>query len=77
MQALRLTRKLKELKVVEVPVPKICTPEDVLVKVAYGGVCGTDLHILSVVLQNLYIYKYYTIYAPTYSFRCFEIIDYL
>lgn len=51
MQALRLTRKLKKLEVTQVAIPKICTPQDILVKVAYAGVCGTDLHILSVILK--------------------------
>ena len=28
----------------EVPVP-VCGPEDILIKVEYVGICGTDLHI--------------------------------
>ena len=32
----------------DVPVPTITSPNDVVVKVQYCGVCGTDLHALSV-----------------------------
>jgi len=37
----------KQLSVVTKPIPKISNPNDVLIKVSYSGVCGTDLHILS------------------------------
>jgi len=37
----------KQLSVVTKPIPKVVNPHDVVVKVAYSGVCGTDLHILS------------------------------
>lgn len=37
----------KQLSIVTKPIPKITNPHDVLIKVAYSGVCGTDLHILS------------------------------
>jgi len=36
-----------KLSIVTKPIPKISNPLDVLIKVAYSGVCGTDLHILS------------------------------
>ncbi|KAG5880768.1 hypothetical protein JTB14_012648 [Gonioctena quinquepunctata] len=46
MEALRFTAKNNKLELVQIPVPKVSNPEDVLIKVAYSGVCGTDLHII-------------------------------
>lgn len=37
----------KQLSIITKPIPKITNPLDVVVKVSYSGVCGTDLHILS------------------------------
>ena len=37
----------KKLSIVTKPIPKLSNPTDVLVKVSYSGVCGTDLHILA------------------------------
>lgn len=34
----------RDIRLEEVPVPKIKAPNDVLVEVAYCGICGTDLH---------------------------------
>ena len=36
-----------ELSIVTKPIPKLSNPEDVLVRVAYSGICGTDLHIIA------------------------------
>ncbi|KAG5880769.1 hypothetical protein JTB14_012649 [Gonioctena quinquepunctata] len=46
MEAIKFTAKTKELELVKVPIPKVSNPQDVLIKVAYSGVCGTDLHII-------------------------------
>ncbi|XP_028127953.1 D-altritol 5-dehydrogenase [Diabrotica virgifera virgifera] len=46
MEALRFTSKIKKLELVNVPIPKITQPNQVLIKVAYSGICGTDLHII-------------------------------
>jgi L-iditol 2-dehydrogenase len=43
MQALMLTA-IRELDVVNVPVPRIERPEDALIRVRAAGVCGSDLH---------------------------------
>lgn len=37
-----------QLEVLEVPKPRVERPDDVLIRVEACGVCGTDLHILSV-----------------------------
>ena len=37
----------KQLSIVTKPIPKVTNPLDVLIKISYSGVCGTDLHILS------------------------------
>jgi len=43
MKALRFYGS-KDLRVEETPGPKICGPRQVVVKVAWCGICGTDLH---------------------------------
>ena len=37
----------KQLSIVTKPIPKLSCPTDVLLRISYAGVCGTDLHILS------------------------------
>jgi len=37
-----------KLSIKEVPEPKITGPDDVLLKVEFAGICGTDVHILEV-----------------------------
>lgn len=47
MKALVKTKKGEgNIELLEKPIPEI-GDEEVLIKVAYGGICGTDLHILS------------------------------
>ncbi|CAH1107903.1 unnamed protein product [Psylliodes chrysocephalus] len=46
MKALHFFAKTKKIQLVKLPIPKITEPGDVLVKVAYSGICGTDIHIL-------------------------------
>lgn len=48
MEAIRYTVKTNKLEYSTIPIPKISSPTDVLVKIAYAGVCGTDLHIIQV-----------------------------
>ena len=36
-----------QLSVITTPIPHVSTPNEVLVKVAFSGICGTDLHILA------------------------------
>lgn len=43
MKALRFYGS-KDLRVENVAAPKICGPRQVIVKVAWCGICGTDLH---------------------------------
>jgi len=47
MEALQCNGKLNKLRLVEVDRPWLSSADDVIVKVAYGGICGTDLHILA------------------------------
>lgn len=46
MEALQYSAKDKKLSYVTVPIPKIEKDDDVIIKVAYSGICGTDLHII-------------------------------
>lgn len=50
MEALRFTQKNANLELAQVPIPKVSNPRQVLIKVAYAGICGTDLHIIAVSL---------------------------
>jgi (R,R)-butanediol dehydrogenase / meso-butanediol dehydrogenase / diacetyl reductase len=43
MRALRFYGS-KDLRVEDIGAPKICGPRQVIVKVAWCGICGTDLH---------------------------------
>ena len=43
MQAMRLTA-LRQLELVELPDPEIRFPDDVLLRMAAVGVCGSDVH---------------------------------
>lgn len=36
-----------DLSMITTPAPHVSSPTDVIVKVSYTGVCGTDLHVLS------------------------------
>ncbi|CAH1163065.1 unnamed protein product [Phaedon cochleariae] len=46
MEAVIFNAKEKKLQLSRVPIPKISEPDQVLIKVAYSGICGTDLHII-------------------------------
>ena len=48
MKALRFHPDTKEFSLDEIPVPKLNEEDNVLVKVAAAGFCGTDLHIMAV-----------------------------
>lgn len=36
-----------DLSMITTPPPRVATPSDVVIKVSFSGVCGTDLHILA------------------------------
>jgi len=46
MKAVQFNRPTKTLKLVEIPMPEVERGDDVLVKVVYSGICGTDLHAI-------------------------------
>ena len=48
MKALQCFALKGELTLETVPAPIVNQPDDVLIKVGYAGLCGTDLHIMSV-----------------------------
>ena len=48
MKALQCFAKRGELSLEDVAKPSINKPDDVLIKVGFAGLCGTDLHIMSV-----------------------------
>lgn len=48
MEAIQFTANSKTVEYLLLEIPKISGLKDVLIKVAYSGVCGTDLHIIQV-----------------------------
>ena len=56
MDALRFLPKEKILSLESnVQIPKIVNDDDVIVEVAFAGLCGTDIHIMQVC--TLYIFS--------------------
>jgi threonine dehydrogenase-like Zn-dependent dehydrogenase len=45
MQALRKTQAAAGVELVDVPVPELASPDEVLVRVSATGICGSDLHV--------------------------------
>jgi len=48
MQAVRFDLSSKKLSLEKVEIPRNPLPDEVIIKVAYAGICGTDLHIIDV-----------------------------
>jgi hypothetical protein len=48
MDALRFSFRERTLELNRMDIPAISEPNEILIKVAYAGICGTDLHILAV-----------------------------
>ncbi|KAK5638222.1 hypothetical protein RI129_012517 [Pyrocoelia pectoralis] len=46
MEAIQFHLGEKKLELVTKPIPEIKDPYEILVKVAYSGICGTDVHII-------------------------------
>ncbi|XP_075216034.1 uncharacterized protein LOC142321656 [Lycorma delicatula] len=46
MDALVMEPKTHHLSLVKTDIPTVTKPDDVIIKVAYAGVCGTDQHII-------------------------------
>lgn len=55
MEALQFDAQTKMLAVINTEIPKIKKDNEVLVKVAYAGICGTDLHIIQVCIYFYYL----------------------
>lgn len=47
MEAIQYDASSKQLALSQVEIPRVQHPDDVLIQVAYAGVCGTDLHIIA------------------------------
>ncbi|KAF5304222.1 hypothetical protein FQR65_LT08029 [Abscondita terminalis] len=45
MYAVEFSHKNGTLHLVQKPIPKVTEPNQILIKVSYAGICGTDLHI--------------------------------
>jgi len=53
MEALRCSAKRGEVWLERIEKPQINDPDDVLIEVAFAGLCGTDLHIVSGEFKNV------------------------
>ena len=60
MRALKCDASKGELSLEDVEVPELINPDDVIIKVGYAGLCGTDLHIIAVSLAILKLMKIQT-----------------
>ena len=46
MRALKCDASKGELSLEDVSIPEVILPDDIVIKVGYAGLCGTDLHIM-------------------------------
>lgn len=46
----------------DMPKPQVQGPDDVLIKVSYAGICGTDIHILQVC--DFYLHGSFSLVLP-------------
>lgn len=58
MESLQFSADTKQLQLIKIDIPEHVESNEILIKVAYAGICGTDLHIIDVSYQiNLVIVK--------------------
>ena len=60
MRALKCDASKGELSLEDVEVPELINSDDIIIKVGYAGLCGTDLHIIAVSLAILKLMKIQT-----------------
>lgn len=77
MEAITYDARNKKLDLIKTNIPDVKDPNDVLIKVAFAGICGTDLHIIQVFLLFLFFYLQiffaaYVVYENT-LFYCVKI----
>jgi threonine dehydrogenase-like Zn-dependent dehydrogenase len=48
MKAIQFDRKKDQISIIQAPYPAKPIKNEVIVKVAFAGICGTDLHITEV-----------------------------
>lgn len=48
MEAIQFDPQNKKLSLIKVPLPAEPKKNEVVIRVAYAGICGTDLHIVEV-----------------------------
>ena len=52
MRALKCDASKGELTLEDVDVPEVINRNDVIIKVGFAGLCGTDLHIMQVYTEE-------------------------
>lgn len=58
MEAIQFDPLKKTLTLIKAEIPSKINSNEVLIKIAYSGVCGTDLHIIEVrsyTMNNIHI----------------------
>jgi threonine dehydrogenase-like Zn-dependent dehydrogenase len=53
MEAIQFDKKKEQILLIKAPQPTAPIRNEVIVKVAYAGICGTDLHIAEVWQSHL------------------------
>lgn len=81
MDALQFDAQSKKLELANINIPKIRRCDEVLVKVAFSGICGTDLHIIQVLmtLTNPYCVRTHILFSSLYPCTnfCLETVKFL
>jgi threonine dehydrogenase-like Zn-dependent dehydrogenase len=52
-------RGAKDVRVENVPDPKILNPRDAIVKITSTAICGSDLHLYDGFIPNYYVGRHY------------------
>lgn len=52
MEAVEFDPKKKTLTLINAAIPAVVEKNDVVIKVVYAGICGTDLHVVDVSSLN-------------------------
>ena len=69
MRALKCDAAKGELSLEDVQVPEVINPDDIIIKVGYAGLCGTDLHIIQVGLSRKWLNM--TFWSPKTKCLCY------
>lgn len=70
MEALQFDSQKKKLSLIKSDLPAVVDKTDVIIKVVYAGICGTDLHIMEVRLKYSVAMSTIVLWIVCYVFLC-------